>query len=388
MENFQVDDNPDKENGIEMEAFPALDLPPFLEVLDELGRGGQARVVRANDQRLVGNDENGNASSGQVAVKCYPRAFIQRPDVIRRLKREVTNHRGLSHLHVVGFREVRVTRNYLVMLLNYVSGGTLKEYVVKEGRLDEKTARWIFQQIALGVDYCHKRSVTSRDISLDNVLYSESEQIAILCDFGLSRTDDSISKSDESGRPLSMVGKQGYVAPELVTRCSGTPTPEDVKRSDIFACGVCLYKMLIGADEFPLHLRLPVGIPQDGSTNSPTTSCRSQSEFLKTLRNLVETGGVDFMAPYALLDLSSECKAFLNNVLNFNPEQRYTMNEIWTDPWFREGLPDPTVRSYNEQVSDTAFLDDQLSVLQTEQDLVDRVLLAARPDFVPDGYWF
>lgn len=368
-------------------AFPTLDLPPFLKIVGEVGRGGQAVVVRAIDTRLADGDGDGDASSGQVAIKCYPRNFIELPDVTRRLQREVTNHRGLSHRHVVGFREVRVTRNYLLMLLNYVGGGTLKDYVEGEGRLDERTARWIFQQIALGVDYCHRRSVASRDISLDNVLYSEADEIAVLCDFGLSRTEDSIANGDAHGRPLSMVGKDGYVAPELVIRAAATPSPEDVKRSDIFACGVCLFKMLVGAEEFPLHLRLPVGIRQEELANSATTSSRS-SEFLRTLRDLVASGGIDFMAPYNHLGLSVECKAFMNNILNFNPEQRYTMDNIWDDPWFRAGLPDPNVRSYNVGVSNTEYLNEQLSVLQSEQDLVDRVLLAARPDFVPDGYWF
>jgi hypothetical protein len=77
----------------------------------------------------------------------------------------------LRHPHVIQFKEVFLTSEYICIAMEYATGGSLFHYVQKNTRLKEAVARWFFQQLIIGVDYCHKRGVANRDIKLVRTLY-------------------------------------------------------------------------------------------------------------------------------------------------------------------------------------------------------------------------
>lgn len=120
------------------------------------------------------------------------------------------------------------------MVMEYVAGGELFEYIVKHGKLKESEARRFFQQIISGVDYCHRHMVVHRDLKPENLLL-DSNQCVKIADFGLSN----MMMDGEFLR--TSCGSPNYAAPEVI---SGKlyAGPE----VDIWSAGVILYALLCG----------------------------------------------------------------------------------------------------------------------------------------------
>lgn len=78
------------------------------------------------------------------------------PQVTKYVEREILNHRQLVHPHIIQFKEVFLTPQYLVISMEFAAGGDMFEYVVRKGGLRESEARWFFQQLIVAVDYIHR----------------------------------------------------------------------------------------------------------------------------------------------------------------------------------------------------------------------------------------
>lgn len=110
-----------------------------------------------------------------------------------------------------------MTEELLCIVMEYASGGNLKNFLRRHQSLDEAMARWLFQQLILTMDYCHKKGIMNRDIKLENILLHSSDPWPLLkmCDFGCSKHE----KLDSA--PNSLVGTLYYVAPEIHQRRKG-----------------------------------------------------------------------------------------------------------------------------------------------------------------------
>lgn len=106
---------------------------------------------------------------------------------------EIVNHSLLRHPHVIQFKEVFLTTDFICIAMEYATGGSLFQYVQRAGKLKESVARWFFQQLIIGVDYCHRRGVANRDIKLENTLLQVVNGLPLpllkICDFGYSKAD-------------------------------------------------------------------------------------------------------------------------------------------------------------------------------------------------------
>lgn len=126
-----------------------------------LGKGSFGDVLLARNK----------ASGESVAVKC-----LQRSKVSKYVEGEIVNHSRLRHPFVIQFKEVFLTSECICVAMEYANGGNLADFVKKGGdcaasrKLGEGDARWFFQQLIIGVEYCHKRGVANRDIKLENTL--------------------------------------------------------------------------------------------------------------------------------------------------------------------------------------------------------------------------
>lgn len=98
----------------------------------------------------------------------------------------------------------------IFMIMEYVSGGELFDYIVKRGKLQEHEARRFFQQIISGVDYCHRHMIVHRDLKPENLLLDHNMHVKI-ADFGLSNmmTDGEFLRTS--------CGSPNYAAPEVST---------------------------------------------------------------------------------------------------------------------------------------------------------------------------
>lgn len=250
-----------------------------------------------------------------VAIK-----FLQRGDKIQRyVAREIVNHKSLRHPHVVQFYEIFLTEQFLAIVMEYADQGDLFLFVQQRVRLREDLARWIFQQLVFGLDYCHRRGVANRDVKLENVLLQSGHRLPLvkLCDFGYSKHED----WDSAAR--SRVGTPDYMAPEVVKTRDGA---YDAKTSDIWSCGVVLFVMLVG--------QYPFSRNEDNRVNEDAR----QRRVLNRIMNL------DFHLPN---DLTAECRDLIKKILKDDPAQRITIKDIMQHPWYKVGLP-PNALTMND----------------------------------------
>merc|ERR1711962_746841 len=174
----------------------------------------------------------------KVAVKILNRQKIKNLDVVGKIRREIQNLKLFRHPHIIKLYQVISTPTDIFMVMEYVAGGELFDYIVKHGKLTEDKARRFFQQIMSGVEYCHRHNVVHRDLKPENLLLDQNLNVKI-ADFGLSNmmTDGEFLKTS--------CGSPNYAAPEVI---SGKlyAGPE----VDVWSSGVILYALLCGTLPF------------------------------------------------------------------------------------------------------------------------------------------
>lgn len=216
------------------------------------------------------------------------------------------------HPHIVAFKEVFVTPSHLAIVMEYVGGGNLQEWVERHGRLPEWQARCFFQQMILALHYIHKNlGIAHRDIKLGNILLNDRYQVPILklCDFGYSKNHTAGSV------PKTRVGTAAYISPE-VARSSGQ-VAYDTERADVWSSAVTLYCTLAGCYPF------------------------ADARHEVHLKRIKELTPVDVEVALARLPgVSAECTALMRRMLTIDPIARISLDGIMGDPWFRQYLPD------------------------------------------------
>jgi serine/threonine-protein kinase SRK2 len=241
-------------------------------------------------------------STGQLlAIK-----YIERGDKIDdNVKRELVNHRLLDHPNIIRFVECLLTPTHLAIVMEYAAGGELFERICSKGRFGEDEARFFFQQLISGLEYCHHHGVAHRDLKLENTLIDGSPTPRLkICDFGYSK--HSLIDSE----PKSTVGTPAYIAPEVLSHKA-----YDGKAADVWSCGVTLYVMVVGA--------YPFEDPSDARN------------FRKTIARIVS---VNFAFPSALA-LSEECKDLVRRIFVVDTARRFTIKDIKAHAWFQRNLP-------------------------------------------------
>jgi len=242
------------------------------------------------------------------------------PHATQYVEREIVNHSNFVHPHVIQFKEVFLTPTHLAIAMEYAPGGDLFSFVSARGGLSEDDTRWFFQQLVIGLDYCHRMGVVNRDIKLENTLLDGAPNPLLkICDFGYS-------KHEADSRPKTKVGTPGYTAPEVVRAAASRRY--DGRAADIWSAGVMLYTMLF--------CRYPFERPGDVEDK--------QRGFQKVLERILS---VDYELPPAK-PVSPECAHLLSRVLVADPAARATVAEIMAHPWFTKGLPPDAARMNDE----------------------------------------
>jgi len=236
-----------------------------------------------------------------VAIK-----FIERGSKIdKNVEREIINHRNLRHPNIIRFKEVFLTPKYLGIVMEYAAGGELFDKIVKAGRFSEDEARYYFQQLVNGIEYCHKSGVVHRDLKLENTLLDDSKPpILKICDFGYSKS------TVLDSQPKSTVGTPAYIAPEVLQR-----KQYDGQVADVWSCGVTLYVMLVGAYPFedPAEPR----------------------NFRKTIHRIM---AVRYSFPSSVR-ISRDCMDLIARIFVKEAKERITIEEIKNHRWLVKSAP-------------------------------------------------
>ncbi|XP_072919197.1 5'-AMP-activated protein kinase catalytic subunit alpha-2 [Hemitrygon akajei] len=249
----------------------------------------------------------------KVAVKILNRQKIRSLDVVGKIKREIQNLKLFRHPHIIKLYQVISTPTDFFMVMEYVPGGELFDYICKHGRVEEAEACRLFQQIISAVDYCHRHMVVHRDLKPENVLL-DAQMNAKIADFGLSN----MMADGEFLR--TSCGSPNYAAPEVISgRLYAGP------EVDIWSCGVILYALLCGT------------LPFD-------------DEHVPTLFKKIR-GGVFYMPDY----LNRSVASLLMHMLQVDPLKRATIKDIREHDWFKRDLPTylfPEDPAYDSNVID------------------------------------
>nr|XP_024391537.1 CBL-interacting serine/threonine-protein kinase 24-like isoform X3 [Physcomitrium patens] len=170
------------------------------EVGRTIGEGTFAKV------KFAQNTETGES----VAMKVLDRQTVLKHKMVEQIKREISIMKLVRHPNVVRLHEVLASRCKIYIILEFVTGGELFDKIVHQGRLNENDSRKYFQQLMDGVDYCHSKGVSHRDLKEDGLLHTTC-------------------------------GTPNYVAPEVLN-----DKGYDGAVADIWSCGVILFVLMAG----------------------------------------------------------------------------------------------------------------------------------------------
>lgn len=149
-------------------------------------------------------------TSIKVAIKILKKKAISEKNMLSKVRREIRVMKQFQHPHVIRLYDVIDTKNTIVLVLEYLPGGELYNYLDKRGKISEDEARVIIRQILSGLEYCHSKRLVHRDIKPENILLDKLENIKI-ADFGLSN----IMRDGEF--LTTSCGSPNYAAPEIIS---------------------------------------------------------------------------------------------------------------------------------------------------------------------------
>ena len=205
---------------------------------ERLGSGGMAEVYLAHDDVL----------DRDVALKVLSNRYSDDEEFVERFRREAQSAAALSHPNIVSiFDRGESEDGTYYIAMEYLSGGTLKDRILKRGALPARTAAAVALQIAEALKAAHDSGVVHRDIKPHNILITDGGDIKVT-DFGIARA----ASSSTMTRTGSILGTAHYLSPE---QAMGEPVGP---ASDIYSLGVVLYEMLTG--ELPYDAETPIGI--------------------------------------------------------------------------------------------------------------------------------
>lgn len=203
-----------------------FDLPGY-EILNKLGAGGMATVWRA---RQVSLDRD-------VAIKVLS-AVVKGEDDIRRFEEEARSAAKLKHQGIVQVYDANVSGDSSYIVMEYISGYTVGEWVRKKGRLSEDDALSVAECVADALRYAWEREgLIHCDIKPDNVMVDGDGTVKV-ADLGLARTMRAIGKAEVADEIL---GTPAYISPEQAMGLVDLDC-----RADIYSLGAMLYHLLTG----------------------------------------------------------------------------------------------------------------------------------------------
>ncbi len=222
------------------------------EILSFLGSGGMAHVYKARC-KLLGRF---------VAVKVLRPEYADDAEFLKRFRVEAQAAASLSHNNIVGIYDVGIEDDVYYIVMEYVEGGSLKEYVSQHGALPWYECVEYAAQICRALEHAHARNIIHRDIKPHNILVSKDGVLKV-ADFGIARA--ATGSQTMTAESMTM-GSVHYFSPE---QARGGYTDE---RSDIYSLGIVMYEMLTA--HLPFTGDNPVSVALKHIQDSPLPPSR------------------------------------------------------------------------------------------------------------------
>jgi CheY-like chemotaxis protein len=221
-----------------------------------LGEGAMGYVCSAVDESI---DET-------VALKILSVPIQEDPDSFERFKMELKLARKIRHRNVVQSFDLGFAEGYPFISMEFIDADNLLKHLNRKPTFDEIPALGIMRQVIRGLRAAHDIGIVHRDIKPENILLNK-DRMAFITDFGIATTQAAMRKKELAGTP-------DYMAPEQL-RMEEVGPP-----SDLYACGVLLFRMLTGSlpyragsvpEIIDAHLNAtPMSIPESAGVSLET----------------------------------------------------------------------------------------------------------------------
>lgn len=215
------------------------------EIHELIGVGGMANVYRCTD----------TIDDREVAIKILKDEYLNNEEFIRRFKNESKAIAMLSHPNIVKVYDVSFGDMIQYIVMEYIDGITLKEYIDRQGIIEWKDALHLATQILKALQHAHECGIVHRDIKPQNIMLLQDGTIKVT-DFGIARFSDKATRTMTE----QAIGSVHYIAPE---QARGDVTDG---KTDIYSVGVMLYEMLTGKLPFDGDSAVTVALMQLQST--------------------------------------------------------------------------------------------------------------------------
>lgn len=244
------------------------------KILRQIGTGGFGEVYVAKQDVI----------NREVAIKVILPVHANEEDFIQRFQQEAELVARLEHPHIVPLYDYWRDPQGAYLVMRYIKGGNLADYLITDGPMDMTTAARLLEQIAGALYVAHRNKVVHQDIKPANILLDDDGN-AYLTDFGIARDIESnINLAEDASN--TMHGSPKYISPEHLQR------KEITHRSDIYSLGLLMYELLTGSPPFvhdemlkllQMHVRTDLPPLQNHQPNLPAEL--NQPLYQATVKN-------------------------------------------------------------------------------------------------------
>ena len=208
-----------------MDKFVGKRLDARYEIREIIGIGGMAVVYKAYDcidDRIV-------------AIKILKEEFVRNSEFLNRFRNESKAIAVLSHPNIVKVIDVSFGDNFQYIVMEYIDGITLKEFMQRQGALSWKDTLYFTVQILRALQHAHDKGIVHRDVKPQNIMLLSDGTIKVT-DFGIAR----FARSGQNTLTDKAIGSVHYISPE---QARGDVIDE---KADLYSVGVMMYEMLTG----------------------------------------------------------------------------------------------------------------------------------------------
>lgn len=229
-----------------MDKYIGKKLDGRYEITELIGMGGMADVYKATD----------TVDKKTVAVKILKREYAENEEFLRRFRNESKMVAALSHPNIVKVYDVGFSDKVQFMVMEYIDGITLREYMENEKVLTWKDSVHFVIQVLRALQHAHDKGIVHRDIKPQNIMLFTDGTIKVM-DFGIAKSakEQAYTATDQA------IGTVYYISPE---QARGDEVDE---KSDIYSVGTMFYEMLTG--QKPFDAEKPVSIAVMHMNNTP-----------------------------------------------------------------------------------------------------------------------
>lgn len=296
------------------------------EIVGRVGTGGMSDVYKAKDHTL----------GRYVAIKVLKSEFSDDTNFVTKFRTEAQSAAGLEHPNIVNIYDVGSENGIHYIVMEYVEGITLKNYIEKKGQLTYKEALSIAIQVGRGIQAAHAKNIVHRDIKPQNIIISTDGKVKVT-DFGIARA------VSENTIHSDVMGSVHYASPEQAR--NGYVS----NRSDIYSLGIVMYEMVTGR------------VPFDGDSTVAVAIKHLQDEMVPPSN----------YAP----DLPISLEKIIQKCTQKSPDRRYdSMESLLVD--LRKALLNPnedfvTLVPFNQDKTKTRVLtDDEVNQIKQKTETV------------------